>query len=473
MTRERYWMNGGIILFGAGKMGLEALEKFRGRVAFFCDNSSEKVGTFIEGIEVISFEKMKQLHKKGYRIIVTPHKSLELCRQLKAEGICDYVIYYSSMEKRQKTNYEEVVRSSELVDQYLKIISGQDLLQDFLTFKEITKKLLKEHDGKKYLQNKFGESNYYGSLSGIVEYAGLENENINVFPTVSHYNTYMPAMGTDIRKGVIIAGERYKKFVHRHYSYIPVYTVGPYIHYVKGIYDAETVKKYKEKQGKTLTLFIPHTTECNDMQYNGRCFIDRVLSLYGEEFDTIQACIYWSDVNRPICDYMEKLGIRMMSAGYRFDPMFNKRLKTIFELTDAVVCADVGSYIGYAIYFDIPVGFIDISVERIDFFKEGQFYWLTGDEELAFHGYQKVFSERLEITEEQRAFVNEVSGLDKIREPQYFRDVLAISKDILAFCGYEESKYPIGVYSAYDYYRKTDQIEKALILREAVGDNFL
>ena len=87
--------------------------------------------------------------------------------------------------------------------------------------------------------------------------------------------------------------------------------------------------------------------------------------------------------------------------------------------------------------------------------------------------YAKFFNKELKITKEQRDFINETSGFDKIREPEYFQYVLDISKDIWKFCNGEQSRYAIGVYMAYDYYVKNDQYEKALILREAVGDNFI
>ena len=54
-----------------------------------------------------------------------------------------------------------------------------------------------------------------------------------------------------------------------------------------------------------------------------------------------------------------------------------------------------------------------------------------------------------------------------------FKNVLEISKDIWKMCGYDEERYPIGVYSAYEFYRRTGDIEKLLILREALGDNFI
>ena len=59
-----------IILFGAGMVGLEALEKLgRENVAYFCDNG--KSGKKVGDISIISIEELKKIHKE-YDVVVTP-----------------------------------------------------------------------------------------------------------------------------------------------------------------------------------------------------------------------------------------------------------------------------------------------------------------------------------------------------------------------------------------------------------------
>lgn len=215
---------------------------------------------------------------------------------------------------------------------------------------------------------------------------------------------------------------------------------------------------------------MPHSTECTDLIYKDVEFVDRVLKKYKKKFDTIQACMYWADINSSIYDYLVEKGIHVVCAGYRFDSMFNSRLKTIFQLSDAIACGEAGSYIGYALYYDLPVAFFNTGASHPGHYKDNMFYWKTGDEGI---DYGKVFNEELVLTKEQKIFMNDVAGFDKIREPQYFRQIHEITKDIWNFSNYEESQYAIGVYSAYNYYRKSGDIEKALILREALGENFM
>lgn len=469
-----------IILFGAGKMGLEALDLLGDKVSFFCDTSVEKVGTFLEGKEVISVEKMIELHEKGHYILVTPVACEQMCRLLKNHGIYDYVLYDSSVKKKQKSYFEQkrdaAIASKEMYEftsHYVNETDKLDLLQDITEYQKLTKQMLSNHDGKTYLNNRYDESGFYGNLNVLFDYAGISYEESKYFPVVSHNDAISPVFCSEISRGLVVSGEKYKRLVHKEYCYIPVYTVGPYIHYAKGIYSADQVRETKKRLGKVLTIFMPHSTEAMGVAYEEKKFVDEVLSCYKNQFDTIWACVYWADITHPICDYLQNKGVHIVSAGYRFDSLFDRRLKTIFELTDAVACGDGGTFVSYAIYYNIPVALFDMGVTNPGQIKKEYLYWETGYDYNYSANYAKVFNKELKITKKQRALMDKTSGFNKTREPIFFRHVLEISKDIWKFCNGDQSRYAIGVYSAYDYYVKNHHYEKALILREAVGDNFL
>ena len=70
-----------VIIFGAGKKGLKLLEKLnRNTVAFFADNDKMIVGGIIEGIEIISFEKLLEIYE-AYDVILS-FDSKEIMDQL-------------------------------------------------------------------------------------------------------------------------------------------------------------------------------------------------------------------------------------------------------------------------------------------------------------------------------------------------------------------------------------------------------
>lgn len=84
-----------VILFGAGEYGKKALS-FIGsdKVAFFADNNANAVGQKIEGREIISFERLKEIHQ-DYQIVISvdARKASVIANQLEEAGISEYTTY--------------------------------------------------------------------------------------------------------------------------------------------------------------------------------------------------------------------------------------------------------------------------------------------------------------------------------------------------------------------------------------------
>lgn len=75
-----------VIIFGAGKKGLKLLEKLdRNAVVFFVDNDKNKWGGKIEGIEIISFEKLLEIYEE-YDVILSTDLN-EMIRELENSNI--------------------------------------------------------------------------------------------------------------------------------------------------------------------------------------------------------------------------------------------------------------------------------------------------------------------------------------------------------------------------------------------------
>lgn len=84
------------IIFGCGNIGNMIIEYVgRERVAFFCDNNSDVVGRIINGIQVISFEKLLELKRKDDRYVIlvgigVPRHKNAVEKQLFYNGIIDF-----------------------------------------------------------------------------------------------------------------------------------------------------------------------------------------------------------------------------------------------------------------------------------------------------------------------------------------------------------------------------------------------
>lgn len=111
-----------IILFGAGQYGKRALAYYgKERVCYFVDNSKEKVGEKIEGVSVISFDKLKDIYK-NYEIVVTvdARKCKILAKQLEEAGIRQYKLFIDVIgvvtkgSIKNKLDYNEIIRKTDM-----------------------------------------------------------------------------------------------------------------------------------------------------------------------------------------------------------------------------------------------------------------------------------------------------------------------------------------------------------------------
>ena len=472
-----------LILFGAGKNGISALKKYKiENIAYFCDNSIQKQGTILNGVTIISFNEMLKLYHKGYTIMVTPRDNACMIGQLELNGVYDYLIFHDDNLRfpLQSSEDDKKVYDSgnEILDYFVVETEKYDLLNDVSGFAHLSLEALKMNQESNLILNYCGigkgESYYYGNLQSLVQYAGIKDKEIKYYPIVSHHGCMLLYFTSFLYKSaVIMQGEYYKKKIHQRAPYVPVFSIGPYIHYVEGIYSAPKLKKEKEKNGKTLLVFLPHTIENIERLYSRQAFIDNVLQEYSSRFQSIWCCVYWADINNSICEYMEKKGIHIVSAGFRFDPQFNRRLKTIIELSDAVVVGDIGTFVAYALYLKKPIARIDIDDKKTIFLSEVQSELERKlqmlDQESYEKQFYKIFNNDIKSTEVQKQWMNEISGFDQIKDKNYIQKIFEISKDIWKQCDGDSFLYPEAVRQVYNIYDENAEIKKMAILKSAVG----
>ena len=96
MTMDAYLKEGEpIILFGAGEHGQRALRYFgQERVHYFADNNPRLMGTYRNGVPIISFEQLKEVHDAYQLVLSVGNRFLsEIIAQLEAAGIREYVLF--------------------------------------------------------------------------------------------------------------------------------------------------------------------------------------------------------------------------------------------------------------------------------------------------------------------------------------------------------------------------------------------
>lgn len=83
---------GKVVIFGAGKIGLEAIEEYADRVAYVIDNNPQSKGKCIGDIVIKSVDDYL-IDKGKYKVIIASKYVEEMSRQLESMGISNYEVY--------------------------------------------------------------------------------------------------------------------------------------------------------------------------------------------------------------------------------------------------------------------------------------------------------------------------------------------------------------------------------------------
>lgn len=238
---------------------------------------------------------------------------------------------------------------------FLRKIRKIDSIKNFELFKsKIQKKVGKilVQDAEQYGE----ESKYYGHYKALCEYAGWEKERFPLIQRVEHGVRFVSDKWRYNDNDLVYAcqGANRKSDIYDKNLYCPIFALGPYIHYVSDYWSKKEFEEYKTQIGKTLLVFPSHSCEGEEI-IREKSFVDIIYDKYAHNFSTILVCIYWNDVNDDIVNAFQKRGAVLVSAGFRGDYNFIKRLKTIIKLSDMVVVDGLGTNIGYCMYLKKPV----------------------------------------------------------------------------------------------------------------------
>ncbi len=108
--KREFIENKKIMLFGAGALGLNALDCLgKENIAAFVDNNLEKVGQKIEGKEIVSFLDLKKTYK-DYNIVISTdvRKAYYIARQLEQNDMTNYVLFYEMHGKGKDNECEQL-----------------------------------------------------------------------------------------------------------------------------------------------------------------------------------------------------------------------------------------------------------------------------------------------------------------------------------------------------------------------------
>ena len=467
------------IIFGTGVYGKEALTHIgNNRVAYFCDNDTEKVGTQIMGKKVISVNQLSNLSKEYIVVIAIKEKSF-VRRQLEDKGICNYIVYVGDEQKKEKFIKEGDLSQKEQIDDRLDyyILRSREIdpINNYYGFRELVKEMKsdKTFSSMKFFQTigRATETVTYGHFRCLTQYANMRDVEPEIFPRIAHGAFFFDNY-TYNKTATIYASEFLKKQMNDRYPYIPVFSVGSYINYTK------VEGEFTETNADTVMVYLDHSVEDEYVKYEKEELYNKIFAPLKRDYKQIIVCVYWYDIDEELYDWLSKKGIKIVSSGFRFDDQFIFRTRIILNMADDVVVYGRTSALIYALCLDKKVYYYG----EVDSHFKDKFCGLnhiTRYEEIdaAIEEWEPIvkknFGKRYsEYIEDEKKILNYYFGINIKKCPNDFKMMYSVCRDIWDNCDYIEEHYPLGVYKTWWQYQKDYNFDKLTILSEALGRGF-
>lgn len=264
----------------------------------------------------------------------------------------------------------------------------------------------------------------YGHGKAIKEFCGFTEQddllcNIEHGINLSQEGLFPEEIGTTALG--IITFSQFRKTMLESVWNKPIIMVGPYIAYVNSFYPESQLKEIHEKNGKTLLVMPTHSAAVIDTNYDVYEFISQIERVKSS-FTTVVVCLYWKDILRGIAQPYKEKGYKVVCAGYKTDYLFLNRLRTIIELSDAIMLNDVGTNLGYAMYLKKPCY---IFVQNIEYIRSAQGAYVDENRADIYYELLDAFNnESFVVTNEQKSLCNYMFGIDQVKKRDELRNLI-------------------------------------------------
>ena len=335
---------------------------------------------------------------------------------------------------------------------YLKLVelSKIDSIKEFDTFQNAIESAKNQNAVTLPRHMKYGGESirHYGYYQAIMNYAGMDAEQFVYIPALEHGIRFRePSWAVDTDK--LISSISYAcegpgrcSEIHSVDPWKPIFILGPYIHYTGGYYNETETKHIKDSWGKTLLVFPSHTWERKEFKSESDTIYNIVYNKYATDYDTILVCVYWNDVDSKLIDHFKKSGAKIVSAGFRGDYNFVRRLKTIIELSNDVVVDDLQTNIGFCKYMGRKV-FLECTSPR--FYNDPCFVENFQNFHEAFYTSNKEFTEK-QFFLQNKLYRFFWGGDEFIKTSEEMADIIMILKEMCRATNYNIKKMPDFIY---------------------------
>ncbi len=473
-----------VILFGAGQTGREALKALGSeKVLCFCDNDEKKIATEIDGKEVISYEEMKKMYQKGYKIVVTLFNNSEVVARLEADNIMDYEEYISSedryIKKRKYIYGKEAQQHDAYLDQYVQRARKIDFLDGVEELRLLVAEVMEKYRKENFVlaHFRYGESGFYGNLNVLLDFAGVGQDDLEpaFFPIVSHQDSITECSYVKYlyNTATIFPGNRYKNLIHDRKPWIPIFSVGPYILYAESIYSTQKITDLKKKYGRIASVYLLHTCEGENSDGMQKKLLDQIYEVYSKQYDTLFLSVYWAEIEDELYVYAQKKGFHIVSAGFRFDSEFDRRLRAIFEMSDLIITDSYATPLTCALALHKPIAFTGgrTGVHQIDFTSQGEMRELLYSEKYFEQQqyYNKIFNNTTKDYLRCMDQLEDYLGLRNVKSSDEMKAIFEISNLIWEAADGDLVWYCEGVKKTLKRLEEDNDVLRAKLLKEAVA----
>lgn len=138
-------------------------------------------------------------------------------------------------------------------------------------------------------------------------------------------------------------------------SNTPVGLIGPYIAYASDYLTDEKLRELRANLGRVMLVYPSHSVDRVRVSYEISQLLEVVERVAKErQIDTVLICLYYRDILGGAADAYESRGFTVVTAGFREDPLFLSRQRSLIRLSDFTMSNNVGTQVGYCSYLDKP-----------------------------------------------------------------------------------------------------------------------
>ena len=138
--------------------------------------------------------------------------------------------------------------------------------------------------------------------------------------------------------------------------------------------------------------------------------------------------MFWKDINEKLLKSIDQKNFKLVTAGFKLDPCFVRRLKTILKIADKVIYTSFSSSVGYSYY---------LGKEIIADIKQDDLIGKTPAAHLN-REMNQYFNINTNATNKMKnQYIDKYWGISKIRTPDYIRKIYQYNKnDLIRHMGF-------------------------------------